>query len=120
MSRYLYEHLFIAHIHFGGTSSREFFRLVRSRTPPGQPIDEIATLRPFDDPGSGPLYYRLRLYHPSIVAKDHVVYEWSDQRLARYRALFLEPNYPIGGLPSYEPSIASNPFKTFAAIPVPS
>ena len=120
MSRYLYEHLFIAHIHLDGTPTREFFRLVRSRTPPGQPIDEIATVRPFDDPGSGPFYYRLRLYHPSIVAKDHVVYQWSDERMARYRELFLEPAYPVSGMPSYEPAIASNPFKTFAAIPVQS
>ena len=35
VSRYLYEHLFLAHIHFEGTGSREFYRLVRSRTAPG-------------------------------------------------------------------------------------
>ena len=46
VSRYLYEHLFIAHIHFAGTHEREFFRLVRSTTPPGQPVNEIATVRP--------------------------------------------------------------------------
>ncbi len=117
MSRYLYEHLFIAHIHLDGTSDREFFRLVRSRTPPGQPIDEIATVRPFDDPGEGSLYYRLQLYHPTIVAKDHVVYQWSDGRMDRYRELFLEPEFTVDGMASYEPHIASNPLKVFAAIP---
>ena len=29
-----------------------FFEIVRSRTAPGQPIDEIATVRPYDDPGA--------------------------------------------------------------------
>ena len=38
VSRYLYEHLFLAHLHFAGTDDREFYRLVRSSTPPGQPI----------------------------------------------------------------------------------
>jgi hypothetical protein len=117
VSRYLYEHLFLAHIHFDGTGSREFYRLVRSRTPPGSPVNEIASVRPFDDPGSSPFYYRLRLYHPSIVAKDHLVYEWSDQRLARYRELFLEPDFDVAVLPSYDLATASNPFKVFRPIP---
>ncbi len=120
MSRYIYEHLFVAHIHLDGTPSREFYRIVRSRTPPGEPVNEISTRRPFDDPGEAPFYYRLRLYHPSIVAKDHVVYEWSDQRMDRYRELFLEPYYPVSGMPPYERHIASNPFKVFAAIPAES
>ncbi len=37
MSRYIYEHLFITHIHFDEHSPRVFFRLVRSATPPGEP-----------------------------------------------------------------------------------
>ena len=40
-ARYLYEHLFLAHIKFG-TTTNEFYELVRSKTPPGQPIDLIA------------------------------------------------------------------------------
>jgi hypothetical protein len=120
VSRYLYEHLFIAHIHFDGTPDREFFRLVRSTTPPGQPVDEIATVRPYDDPGSGPHYYRLSKYPASIVAKDHVVYELSDARLQRYRELFLQPDYTVAELPSYDIELSSNPFRVFAPIPVQS
>jgi hypothetical protein len=115
-SRYIYEHLVLAHIHLAGTSDREFYRLVRSRTPPGQPVDEIATVRPYDDPGPK-FYYRLLLYQPSIVVKDHIVYEWSDQRMQRYMELFLAPEYAINRLPSYETDIASNPFKAFEDIP---
>ena len=64
VNRYLYEHLFHAHIHFAGSPSREFYRLVRSTTPPGQAIDEIPTVRPYDDPGAAQFYYRLLRYHP--------------------------------------------------------
>ena len=120
VSRYIYEHLFQAHLHFENTGAREFYRLTRSSTPPGEPIQEIATIRPFDDPGSAPFYYRLRKYHSSIVAKSHMVYELSAQRMARYRELFLIPEYTVSELPSYEPHISSNPFMAFRSIPVRS
>ncbi len=120
VSRYLYEHLFHAHIRFAGSPAREFYRLVRSTTPPRQAIDEIPTVRPYDDPGSAPFYYRLLRYHPSIVVKNHIVYEFSDQRMKRYRELFLAPDYEVRELPSYQPEISSNPFKVFAAIPTAS
>ena len=120
VSRYLYEHLFHAHIHFAGSPAREFYRLVRSATPPGKAIDEIATVRPYDDPGAAPFYYRLLRYQPSIVAKSHIVYEFSDGRMQRYRELFLMPDYEVTQLPSYEAVIASNPFKVFAALPAES
>ena len=51
VSRYLFEHLFLAHLHFEGDSERRFFHLVRSRTPPGQPVDRIVTRRPYEPPG---------------------------------------------------------------------
>ena len=120
VSRYLYEHLFIAHIHFEGTPEREFYRLVRSTTPPGQPVNEIPAVRPYDDPGAATFFYRLRLYHASIVAKDHVVYRLSDARMQRYRELFLEPDYTVTSLPSYEVRLSNNPFRVFEAIPVQS
>ena len=116
VSRYLYEHLLQAHIHFDKTSDREFYRLVRSYTPPGTEIDEIPTVRPYDDPGPT-FYYRLQRYQASVVVKDHIVYEWSDQRMQRYRELFIEPDYDVGTLPGYEAAVASNPFKIFEAIP---
>ncbi len=117
VSRYLYEHLFHAHLHFEGTPTREFYRLVRSTTPPGQPVDEIATVRPYDDPGRPRFYYRLVRHPGSIVAKRHLVYALSERRLQRLRELFIEPDYRVAELPSYRPGLASNPFKTFAAIP---
>ncbi len=120
VSRYLYEHLFHAHIHFRGAAPREFYRLVRSTTPSGQAVDEIPTVRPYDDPGSAPFYYRLLKYQPSIVVKNHIVYEFSDERMQRYRTLFLKPDYDVPELPGYQPGLASNPFKVFIDLPIKS
>ncbi len=117
VNRYLYEHLFQAHIRFKNAPPREFFRLVRSSTPPGQEIDELASVRPYDDPGTAPFYYRLRPHHASIVAKEHVVYELSPQKMARYQALFLEPDYSVEHLPSYDPKTSANPFQVYKDIP---
>jgi len=116
-SRYIYEHLFHAHIHFDKSPNNEFYRLVRSHTPPGIAIDEIATIRPYDNPGTATFYYRLLPYVPTIVAKNHIVYEFSDARLKRYQKLFIKPEYKVDKLPSYNSDIASNPFKVYAAIP---
>ena len=119
VARYLYEHLFQAHLHFEGTADREFYRLVRSTTAPGTPVDVIPTRRPYGDP-AGSVYYRMVRHQGSIVAKDHMVYELSDKRMQRYKELFIEPQYEVASLPSYEPVVASNPIKTFADIPVKS
>ena len=116
VSRYLFEHLVQAHIHLSNTPEREFYRLVRSTSPPGSPVDEIPSLRPYDDPGPS-FYYRLLRYQPSLVAKDHNVYEWSPARLQRYRELFMEPKYQIISLPGYDPATTGNPFKVFETIP---
>jgi len=117
--RYLYEHLFQAHLHFAGTADREFYRLVRSATAPGKPVEVIPTRRPYNDP-AGSVYYRIVRHQGSIVAKTHMVYELSDKRMQRYQQLFIEPEYEVASMPSYEAAEASNPIKTFAAIPVKS
>ncbi|MCX7096940.1 MAG: fatty acid cis/trans isomerase [Methylococcales bacterium] len=118
--RYIYEHLFIGHLHFKGHPDDEFFQLVRSKTPSGQPIVEINTVRPYDDPGLGQFYYRLRPITETIVDKTHFVYELSDQKMQRYDELFFKPDYQVTALPSYEPKTAANPFKAFIDLPVPS
>ncbi len=116
VSRYLYEHLLQAHIHFENTPADEFFRLVRSPNPPGEPITEIPTVRPYDDPG-GSFYYRLLPYDASRVLKAHSVYEWSASRMKRYQELFIEPDYTVNTLPGYAAELSANPFKVYEAIP---
>ncbi len=117
VSRYIYEHLFIGHIHFQGHPDTEFYRLIRSTTPPGQPASEIATSLPYDDPGVAKFYYRLRPIEETIVDKTHFVYELSNEKMRRYDELFFQPEYTVAELPSYQPETASNPFSTFIDIP---
>jgi hypothetical protein len=117
-SRYLYEHLFLAHLHFDSDPDNHYFRLVRSSTPPGQAVSEIATRRPYDDPGVSRVYYRLIPERETLVAKTHMPYALGPKRMALWRTLFLMPDYNVNALPSYKPDVAAIPFVAFEAMPV--
>ena len=117
-SRYAYEHLFLAHLYFDDDPERRYFKLVRSATPPGQPVQLIASRRPVDDPGVERVYYRIVPERETIVAKTHMPYALGAGRMARWRALFFEVPYAVDRLPGYSAETAANPFATFAALPV--
>jgi hypothetical protein len=119
-ARYLYEHWFLAHLAFSDLPRGPFFRVVRSRTAPGEPVDEIASVRPYDDPGPAPFWYRLVPLHESIVHKTHIVYRLSPAKLARLRELFLASAWEPTRLPGYTPEETANPFVTFGEIPARS
>ena len=116
-ARYLYEHLFLAHLYFSDSTENRFFRLVRSRTPTGEPIVEIGTRHPFDDPGPEPSFYRLRPITSTIVSKTHIVYPLSAAKLERIRSLFFDATWAVSQLPGYAAGTTENPFITFADIP---
>ncbi len=119
-ARYLYEHLFLAHINFR-TTGTIFYELVRSRTPPGEPLDLVATVRPYDDPQAERVYYRFRRIHSTIVYKTHMVFTLDDAEMTRLRQLFIEPDWqePPHSI-GYDPKKSANPFVAFAQIPVRS
>jgi hypothetical protein len=119
-SRYIYEHLFLAHLYFDEVGEREFFQLVRSTTPPGFPISVIATRQPYDDPGVKRVYYRLQRDESSVVAKTHMPYALNAQQLAWMKSLFVTPDYTVTALPDYKPETSSNPFVAFRDLPVES
>ena len=119
-SRYLYEHLYIGDLHFKGQPHTDFYKLVRSSTPSGQPVQELKSVRPFDGPGLAKFYYRLRPITSTIVDKDHFVYELSDSKMQRFEQLFLKPEFTVTRLPGYELQAAANPFKTFSQLPAAS
>ena len=116
VARWLFEHLFLAHIYFENGEPGHFFQWVRSRTPSGQPIDLIATRRPNDDPGTR-VYYRLWPVQGVIVHKTHITYPFSAQKMARIKELFYAGNWQVNALPGYGPGRRANPFETFEAIP---
>lgn len=124
-SRYLYEHLFLASLYFDeqvdpGERPRHWFRLVRSRTPPGARIDPVVTRRPYDDPGVARVFYRLQPVTMTTVAKTHMPYALNAARMAKWRQWFIDAPYTLARLPAYTPEVAANPFVAFQAIPVKS
>ena len=119
-ARYLYEHLFLAHMKFG-TPTNEFYELVRSKTAPGQPLELIASVRPYDNPGVERVYYRFRKIHSTIVHKTHMVFDLDDAQLLRFNELFIQPEWlqrphEMG----YDPKVSANPFVAFEQIPARS
>jgi len=123
VGRYLFEHLFLAHLYFQSDAASPqpaFFRLVRSRISCEMGIDEIATRRPNDDPGIADVHYCLRKLDGVIVDKTHIPYELSPQKLDRISKLFLEQKWDVNKLPTYDDSTSGNPFVTFAEIPIRS
>jgi len=117
IARYVYEHLFLASLYFKDTDDTHFFRLVRSRSPHGFPVDEIATRRPFENPGDAQFFYRFVRRDGARLNKTHMPYPLGPQRLARYRELFDAPDYPVTEQPSYDLHVSSNPFRSFKQLP---
>jgi hypothetical protein len=94
-----------------------FFRLVRSRTPPGQPIDLVVSRRPYDDPGVERVYYRLSVSGDDRRQDAHALCARTEAHGA-LADLFLKPTTRSTELPSYALEVASNPFVAFRALPV--
>ena len=118
VGRFIYEHWYLAHLYFSDQPSSPYFELVRSKTPPGQPIDIIATRLPYSDPGVYKVYYRFRPVHETLVAKTHMPYRLNSERLKQINGWFFEPDYRVTSIPSYLPEVASNPFKVFKELPL--
>jgi len=124
MSRYVYEHWFLANLYFNDiktdSTSPQFFKIVRSSTPPGDPIKIIATRRPFDNPGVQRVYYRIKPVHDTILFKTHMPYALNQKRIEKLEKWFINDNYTVTKLPGYDPVKTANPFITFAELPTNS
>ncbi len=116
-TRYIYEHLFNASLYFDELNHRQYFRMVRSSTPPGEPIKQIVTRRPYDPPGVERVFYRLQEKYGSVADKNHMPYVLNKKRMNLWTKLFITPSYQVEQLPSYQVKVASNPFVVFAALP---
>ena len=118
-SRYIYEHLFLAHISFDEKSGN-FFELIRSTTPSNEEPKIIATRFPYDKVEE-PFYYRFRKIESTIVHKTHMVYKLNDKKLERYNELFIKPIWDQKPyLPPYDSKISANALRTFEQIPASS
>ena len=119
-ARYLYEHLYLAHIYFPSADG-EFYELVRSYTPPGYPVEIIPTVRVFDDPLVHSFYYRFKKIHSTIVHKTHLTFKFDDDVLARFDALFIKSKWPLKPyVLDYDASVSANPLQAYEQIPAES
>ncbi|EHH0847799.1 fatty acid cis/trans isomerase [Vibrio vulnificus] len=118
-ARYIYEHLFLSHLYFSELEGEpRFFTMVRSSTPPGEPVQRIVTRRPYDDPGVERVYYRIIPEQGMIVDKTHMPFALNSQRMKDWKAWFIDADYVVEQLPSYDPEIAANPMSAFIDLPV--
>ncbi|MGH1472510.1 MAG: fatty acid cis/trans isomerase [Cellvibrionaceae bacterium] len=122
INRYIYEHLFLAHLYFEEAQGEVtlFFKLVRSSTPPGQPVKRISTRRPYDDPGVNRVYYRIVPELETIVAKSHMPYALGQNRMQRWEELFYHAEFEVDSLPSYASKENANPFIVYSQLPMKS
>ncbi|WP_261883852.1 fatty acid cis/trans isomerase [Vibrio pelagius] len=120
-ARYIYEHLFLSHLYFSELEGpTRFFTLVRSATPPGQPVQRITTRRPYDDPEVARVYYRIIPEQGTIVDKTHMPFALNGKRLQDWTTWFVNTPYTVRELPSYDVDVAANPMTAFEALPVNS
>ncbi len=119
-ARYLYEHLYLAHIYFPSARG-EFYELIRSYTPSGVKAKNIPTLRPFDSPKVDMFYYRLVKIHSTIVHKTHMTFKFDDSVLSRLNELFIKPKWmSTPKVEGYDIALSANPFRVFEQIPAKS
>jgi hypothetical protein len=119
-ARYLYEHLFIAHIYFND-NIKSYYRIVRAKNLTGAP-QVIPTRRPYNSPKTKNFYYRFKKITSTIVHKTHIVYKFDSQKFKRYHDLFIKSDWGDEKivLPSYKLKTSANPLKTFRQIPAKS
>ena len=115
-ARYIFEHVFPARITFT-TGTDALYELIRSRTAPGEPVEPIPTVLPYDDPG-GLFFYRFRRTSAVAAASGRVVIDFGGERLRRVHELFIRPDWLMPPhRVGYASRFAANPFTTFEQIP---
>jgi hypothetical protein len=129
-ARYIYEHLFLAHIYFDDMPG-EFFRLIRaSCEKDGRSCHELPTRRPTDDPkiseyyfeqSSGPVFYRFQKVTSALVHKAHSPFELNAGKLKKWKTMFIDKISNANKVfPAYGNTAGGNPFLTFKDIPAKS
>lgn len=142
-ARYLYEHLFLAHLYFkenltnkldnsnqkyidlknydlskDANDPRLFFKLIRSSIPCNLGPKIIASRKPNDDPGVQQWYYCFVSEKNTIVDKTHIPYELSTEKLKWVKKIFIDKKWRATQFPSFSPETSGNPFITFREMPI--
>ena len=117
VARYLYEHWFAANLYFSELDNTTFFKLVRSRTAPGTPVDRISTRRPNDPPGEDRFYYRFVRKRGEVMRKTNLPVALDATKRQRLVSLFWQDDWDVAVLPLYSKALSGRPFEVFSAIP---
>jgi len=127
VSRYIFEHVYLASLVLEEEPAAHF-RLVRSTTPPGEPVAVIGTGLPYDDPyayaGVKRFWYRLQKDIGAPMQKNLFLWRLKRADIAHLTDLFLGPDGPgahwDAQAPLDPPWGIGNPFSVFRAIPAPA
>ncbi len=123
-SRYIFEHLFLAHIYLHQEKApTSFYSLIRSRSSCEAP-DEIATRRPWDDTKLA-FFYCLKRIDAMLVNKTHMPYLIDENKLLRWHNLFYSTPWQVSfqgkknvaDVAPRNDSDANNPFFIYKDIP---
>lgn len=139
VSRYIYEHLFLAMIALNDRPGPEvLYRLIRSKSAcDAGDLVELPTRRPWDNPGEK-FYYCFKRIDQTIMHKNYLRYAIDEKRVNRWQDLFLSSNWKVsfeapsslkefffGGSSLWAADVAPrddqsghNPFLVFKDIPV--
>jgi hypothetical protein len=124
VARFIFEHVYLATVVLV-ESPDERFRLVRSSTPPGEPVDVIGTGLPYDDPyayaGVERFWYRLQKLTQAPMQKNLFLWRLAHADRAGLEQLFFGADGPGADWPEAAPPDppwgVGNPFSVFRAIP---
>lgn len=124
VARFIFDHVYLATIVLE-ESPGERFRLVRSTTPPGAPIDVIGTGLPYDDPyahaGVDRFWYRLQKKTEAPMQKNLFLWRLKHADREHLERLFFGPDGRgadwSDSAPLEPPWGIGNPFSVFRAIP---
>lgn len=123
VAKYVYEHLWYAHIHFSEAPG-EFYMLVRASNRTG-PVRRLHAEVPSDWPEGlekgARIYYRFVKHHNAIMRKTHVVVEATPATLGRLATVFFDREFIQSDWDAPDvPEYSYNPFEDFRFIPARS
>lgn len=117
ISRYLFEHLFLASFQLARPEA-PILRLMRSKTACGKGITPVATRRPNDDPGVKSWFYCFAVEPVLRVYKKHIPYELSAAKLDWLKQNFSRETWKATSFPSFGEDVSRNPFIAFREMPL--
>ncbi len=102
MARYIFEHIYLVTFLFENKEDANFYTLVRSTTPPGEPAIPVKQHRANGPVEEGKFFYRFMVLDQTRCVKNTRLQMVADQKkLNRWKAIFQEQKWDARTLPGY-------------------